>query len=89
MEKLAKETLPAASPSSGRRSPTSSAPQHCGILPFFPPSCSSSWCSRRIRESHHAARVILIVPMCLIALDHRVSVRGMDNNILTQVGFIV
>jgi hydrophobe/amphiphile efflux-1 (HAE1) family protein len=33
--------------------------------------------------------VILIVPMCLIASITGVIVRGMDNNILTQVGFIV
>jgi hydrophobe/amphiphile efflux-1 (HAE1) family protein len=33
--------------------------------------------------------VILIVPMCLIASITGVLLRGMDNNILTQVGFIV
>jgi hydrophobe/amphiphile efflux-1 (HAE1) family protein len=33
--------------------------------------------------------VILIVPMCLVAAISGVSLRGMDNNILTQVGFIV
>src|SRR5215510_14482648 len=33
--------------------------------------------------------VILIVPMCLIASITGVIWRGMDNNILTQVGFIV
>jgi hydrophobe/amphiphile efflux-1 (HAE1) family protein len=33
--------------------------------------------------------VILIVPMCLIASITGVILRGMDNNILTQVGFIV
>ena len=33
--------------------------------------------------------VILIVPMCLIASITGVVMRGMDNNILTQVGFIV
>ena len=33
--------------------------------------------------------VILIVPMCLIASITGVIIRGMDNNILTQVGFIV
>jgi multidrug efflux pump subunit AcrB len=33
--------------------------------------------------------VILIVPMCLIASITGVVWRGMDNNILTQVGFIV
>ncbi len=33
--------------------------------------------------------VILIVPMCLIASIIGVVIRGMDNNILTQVGFIV
>ncbi len=33
--------------------------------------------------------VILIVPMCLIASITGVELRGQDNNILTQVGFIV
>jgi multidrug efflux pump subunit AcrB len=33
--------------------------------------------------------VILIVPMCLIAAIVGVVMRGQDNNILTQVGFIV
>ena len=33
--------------------------------------------------------VILIVPMCLIASIIGVVLRGQDNNILTQVGFIV
>ncbi|MFN3868188.1 MAG: efflux RND transporter permease subunit [Hyphomicrobiaceae bacterium] len=33
--------------------------------------------------------VILIVPMCLIAAITGVIIRGQDNNILTQVGFIV
>ena len=33
--------------------------------------------------------MILIVPMCLIASIVGVVMRGQDNNILTQVGFIV
>jgi multidrug efflux pump subunit AcrB len=33
--------------------------------------------------------VILIVPMCLVASIIGVELRGQDNNILTQVGFIV
>lgn len=33
--------------------------------------------------------VILIVPMCLLAAIIGVNIRGMDNNILTQVGLIV
>ena len=33
--------------------------------------------------------VILIVPMCLVASISGVILRGMDNNILTQVGFVV
>jgi HAE1 family hydrophobic/amphiphilic exporter-1 len=33
--------------------------------------------------------VILIVPMCLLAAMGGVGLRGMDNNILTQVGLIV
>ena len=33
--------------------------------------------------------VILIVPMCIVAAISGVLIRGQDNNILTQVGFIV
>jgi hydrophobe/amphiphile efflux-1 (HAE1) family protein len=33
--------------------------------------------------------VILIVPMCLVAAISGVILRGQDNNVLTQVGFIV
>jgi HAE1 family hydrophobic/amphiphilic exporter-1 len=33
--------------------------------------------------------VILIVPMCLLAAISGVMWRGMDNNILTQIGFVV
>ncbi len=33
--------------------------------------------------------VILIVPMCLLAAISGVILRGMDNNILTQIGFVV
>jgi multidrug efflux pump subunit AcrB len=33
--------------------------------------------------------VIMIVPMCLVAAITGVMLRGQDNNILTQVGFIV
>jgi HAE1 family hydrophobic/amphiphilic exporter-1 len=33
--------------------------------------------------------VILIVPMCLFAAISGVLIRGMDNNILTQIGFVV
>src|SRR5262249_2306423 len=33
--------------------------------------------------------VILVVPMCVLCAITGVSVRGMDNNIFTQVGFVV
>ena len=33
--------------------------------------------------------VVLIVPMCLLAAILGVSLRGMDNNILVQIGFVV
>jgi len=33
--------------------------------------------------------VILIVPMCILAAMIGVNIRGMDNNILTQVGLVV
>ncbi len=47
-------------------------------------------CSPRSFESLTLpVAVILIVPMCLIASIVGVVLRGQDNNILTQVGFIV
>jgi multidrug efflux pump subunit AcrB len=33
--------------------------------------------------------IILIVPMCLLTAMSGVNLRGMDNNILTQVGLVV
>ncbi|MGE0667171.1 MAG: efflux RND transporter permease subunit [Sphingomonadales bacterium] len=33
--------------------------------------------------------IILIVPMCLLSAVGGVMLRGMDNNILTQIGFVV
>ncbi len=33
--------------------------------------------------------VVLIVPMCLLAAVAGISLRGMDNNILVQIGFVV
>ena len=33
--------------------------------------------------------IILIVPMCLLSAIGGIMMRGMDNNILTQIGFIV
>jgi len=35
------------------------------------------------------AAVILIVPMCLVAAISGVLLRGMDNNVLTQIGLVV
>jgi HAE1 family hydrophobic/amphiphilic exporter-1 len=36
-----------------------------------------------------ALAIILIVPMCLLAAISGVQFRGMDNNILTQIGLVV
>jgi HAE1 family hydrophobic/amphiphilic exporter-1 len=33
--------------------------------------------------------IILIVPMCILAALLGINLRGMDNNILTQIGFVV
>src|SRR3546814_16345353 len=33
--------------------------------------------------------IILIVPMCLLAAMIGVNLRGMDNNVLTQIGLVV
>ena len=35
------------------------------------------------------ASIVLIVPMCLLAAIVGVNIRGMDNNILTQIGLVV
>jgi multidrug efflux pump subunit AcrB len=35
------------------------------------------------------AAIILIVPMCLLAAIAGVFLRAMDNNIFTQIGFVV
>jgi multidrug efflux pump len=35
------------------------------------------------------AAIVLIVPMCLLAAIAGVFLRGMDNNIFTQIGFVV
>ena len=52
-------------------------------LPRRPLSCRD----RAQRTSNAPLAVILIVPMCLVALIVGVVLRGQDNNILTQVGF--
>jgi multidrug efflux pump subunit AcrB len=33
--------------------------------------------------------IILIVPMCILAALLGVNLRGMDNNVLTQIGLVV
>jgi len=33
--------------------------------------------------------IVLIVPMCLLAAMAGVNLRGMDNNVLTQIGLVV
>ena len=58
------------------------------------PSCwrwsSCFWCwPRSSRASPCRLAVIMIVPMCLVASISGVVLRGLDNNILTQVGFMV
>lgn len=37
----------------------------------------------------HESTWILIVPMCLLCAIAGIWLRGMDNNILTQIGFVV
>ena len=49
------------------------------------PACSP----RSTRACCLPLAVILIVPMCLFAAISGVLLRGMDNNILTQIGFVV
>jgi len=41
------------------------------------------------RNTTAALAVVLIVPMCLLAAITGVLLRGQDNNILTQIGFVV
>ena len=45
---------------------------------------------RRVRELRRCpTAIILIVPMCLLCGIAGVWLRGMDNNIFTQIGFVV
>ena len=80
-----------ASPPNGRRSPFSrSGPATRRCSPSCWRWCSCSWCWRRNIESLTLPlAVIMIVPMCLVAAITGVILRGQDNNILTQVGFVV
>ena len=80
-----------ASPTNGPRSPSSrSAP----AIPRSSPSCSAVVFVFLVLAAQFESltlplAVILIVPMCLVASIIGVVLRGQDNNILTQVGFIV
>ena len=80
-----------ASATNGRRSPSSrSGP----ATPRSSPSCSAVVFVFLVLAAQFESltlplAVILIVPMCLVASIIGVILRGQDNNILTQVGFIV
>ena len=90
MERLAAEILPAASASSGPSSPPGEARrrhraprlQRLGGV-RLPPA------RRAVRELVLPLAVILIVPMCLLAGVSGLLLRGMDINILAQIGFVV
>ena len=80
-----------ASATSGRRSPSS----RCApATRRSSPSCSAVVFVFLVLAAQYESltlplAVILIVPMCLVASIIGVVLRGQDNNILTQVGFIV
>ena len=91
MDKLAAETLPEGFATNGRRSPSSrSAPATPRSFAFVLAVVFVFLVLAAQYESLTLPlAVILIVPMCLIAAITGVILRGKDNNILTQVGFIV
>ena len=76
--------------SSGQPSPTSRS--WLAIAVFISPSacCSSFLFLAALYESWSLPlSIILVVPMCVLAALAGVWLRGMDNNILTQIGFVV
>ena len=91
MEKLAAETLPQGSPMNGRRSPISRS--RAGNTAMFAFILAVVFVFLVLAAQYESLTlplaVIMIVPMCLIASIIGVVLRGQDNNILTQVGFIV
>ena len=80
-----------ASATSGRRSPSSS--MRAGNTAMFAFVLAVVFVFLVLAAQYESLTlplaVILIVPMCLIASITGVILRGQDNNILTQVGFIV
>ena len=80
-----------ASPTNGRRSPSSRS--RAGNTAIFAFLLAVVFVFLVLAAQYESLTlplaVILIVPMCLIASIIGVVLRGQDNNILTQVGFIV
>ena len=82
---------PTASATNGRRSPSSSC------APAIPPMFAFVLAvifvflvlAAQFESLTLPLAVIMIVPMCLVASIIGVVLRGQDNNILTQVGFVV
>ena len=92
VEKLAHENLPTSFTTSGPRWPSSSklAGQQRGLhfpalrahrLPRALPRCT--------KAGRSPLAIILIVPMCLLSAIGGVWLRDMDNNVFTQIGFVV
>src|SRR5712671_3069957 len=71
------------------RLPADSGEQYCGLCLRAGGGFRISGFGRSYESLTLPLAVILIVPMSLIASITGVLLRGQDNNILTQVGFIV
>jgi len=91
MAKLAAEGLPDGSATSGRRSRSSRSGPAATALFAFALAVVFVFLvlAAQFESLTPAARGDLIVPMCLVASISGRILRGQDNNILTQVGFIV
>jgi multidrug efflux pump subunit AcrB len=86
-----RRSAPRASPPNGPSSRSSKSLAGNSALYIFRSACSSS--SSCLRRNTKAGRlplaIILIVPMCLLRAIGGVWLRNFDNNILTQIGFVV
>ncbi len=73
----------------GADPPAETGRQQCDL--HFPAVCALCLpgALRAVRELALPLAIILIVPMCLLSAIGGVWLRDMDNNIFTQIGFVV
>ncbi len=91
MEEVARKILPAQYSLSGRTSPTRRELAGNTALFIFPLCILFVWLTHSAEYESFAlsTAIILIVPMCLLCGIAGVWLRHMDNNIFTQIGFVV